>query len=251
MRAKILKLADAGAALERRQSSPYFMAELPDGALLAEDVELYLGKRKTRKSTRAKARAGRALKAGQSVVALDYHDEWSQLGNDTDEVVLGPLKHKVEIWELLADPELLLGPSRLSLAVVPSTRDPRTVAAQFAQVMTLVCERGDTVLAADEVATWGPFCAEKLDEVACNSRHDRVPLILVGQRANKISLTTRSQATHINSGLQTDPTDLDALAEVAGQDFADAVRQLERGEYCHWRDVSTGDTRPTKPRKKP
>lgn len=228
-------------------SCPYRMAAEPK-VLEGADVALYLGKRGTGKSTRAKALAGRCMRAGWNVVALDYHDEWSKHGHLTDQVTLGPLTQRLELWQVLADPDVILRPKRLCAAVVPSTRDPRAVAAGFARVMALVSERGETMLAADEVGTWGPFCQEELDTLACNSRHNTVPLVLVSQRAKKISLTTRSQSTHINSGLQTEPQDLDALAEVAGQAFADSVSQLGPFQWCHWTD--TGATSPRPPQRK-
>ena len=86
--------------------------------LLAHEVHIYAGKRGSGKSTRAKETLGACLKAGQRVLVWDPHDEYSQEGRASDEVVLGPLPGHRELWELMADPtELLEGDT--SFAVVP------------------------------------------------------------------------------------------------------------------------------------
>ncbi len=229
-------------------SCDYFMAK-PPKVLKPHDVALFLGKRGTLKSTRAKELAERCMAAGQRIIALDPHDEWSQLGRASDQVVLGPLTQRLETWEVACDLSLLEDPE-LCAAIVPASRDPEAWAQNFATVLEMALDVGDMTIFLEEQATWGEYCKKALDALALNSRHSRVALCGIGQRAYRVSLTFRSQATHINSGLQTEPADLDALAEVAGADFAEAVRQLERGQWCHWRDDMGGPVRPHTPRKK-
>ncbi len=224
-------------------ATPYFMAPQPQ-VLESHDVALYLGKRNTRKSTRAKALAERCMGAGKRVVALDPHNEWSILGDDAQgEVRLGPMRQRLEAWQVL-DAWNVLEEPELNAAIIPASRDPEQWAAVFAPIIEHVLDVGDIVLFMDEMGTWGQYCTNVLNALALNSRHSRVALCGVSQRAYLVTPTFRSQATHINSGLQTEPRDLNALEEVAGKDFAEAVRQLPRGKYCHWRD-DLGATRPT------
>lgn len=228
-------------------ASPYFMAKPPE-VLTPVDIYLGLGKRGSQKSNRAKALAERSMKAGQRVLAVDPHDEWSQKGRPSDQVKLGPLRQRYEAWELLTDLSLLEDPD-LCAAAVPGSRDPEQWAKVFVPIMEMVQDVGDITLVLEEMGSWGLYCVNQLNALALNSRHSRVAVIGVAQRAFNVSLTFRSQATHINSGLQTEPADLKALEEVAGKDFAEAVRQLERGQWCHWRD-DMGGSRPSPTRKK-
>ncbi|RJS26075.1 hypothetical protein DRW03_06345 [Corallococcus sp. H22C18031201] len=207
----------------------------PESVILTpHDVALYVGKRGTGKSTRAKAALGAAMKAGQRVVAYDVHDEYSQLGRDSGQVVLGPLTHRMTVSEL-ADNLDVLERDGLALAVVPEGPN-REKGEDFAALVEDVLDVGELVLLADEVGQWGRYCAEALDELACQSRHSAVPVVLVAQRLTQVPKTARTQATQINSGRQDNPDDLRALADVAGQDFASAVSRLVRGEFRHWRD---------------
>ncbi|HEX8702712.1 MAG TPA: hypothetical protein VF815_28010 [Myxococcaceae bacterium] len=239
---KLLKDEKAAKAAVRAQEEraermrSYHMAPEP-ASLGSEDIALYLGKRKTRKSTRAKGLADRCFRRGrQRVLALDPHDEWSVHGRRSPEVILGTLTQRYEAWQVLANPRLLKEP-RLNAAVVPSRADPESWGRTFEKVVQLALEEGDLVLFLEEFGSWAEYCLKTMNAAALNSRHQGVPMCAVSQRAKRIPLTFRSQATHINSGLQTEPEDLDALADVAGRDFAAAVERLPRGEYCHWRDT--------------
>jgi hypothetical protein len=228
-------------------ASPYFMAPEPQ-ELAPHDVALYLGKRGTRKSTRAKALSGRCMKRRRRVLALDPHDEWSIHGRESDQVILGPLRQRFDAWEVLAEPSILER-DNLCAAIVPSEMDPEAWAAVFKPILLECLDIGDLDLFMDEVPSWAEYCEKTLNAVALNSRHSRMAVVAIGQRAKKFPLTFRSQATLINSGLQTEPADLAALEDVAGKDFAEAVRQLERGQYCQWRD-DMGGPRPSTTRKK-
>lgn len=64
-------------------------------------------------------------------------------------------------------------------------------------------------------------------------RHQQVNLILVAQRAVKIPLDVRSQATRIVSFRQSDPNDVDALCDVMGDDAED-IRELPELHCVDW-----------------
>ena len=68
-------------------------------------------------------------------------------------------------------------------------------------------------------------------------RHQRVTLVLVAQRAMKIPLDVRSQATRIVSFRQTDPGDVDAITEVMGArgtELEDTIRELPELHCVDW-----------------
>jgi energy-coupling factor transporter ATP-binding protein EcfA2 len=202
-------------------------------ALEPEDVALYVGKRGSGKSTRAKQLLAAAMAAGQPCVAFDPHDEYSQEGRQSSQVRLGPLTQRMTVEQLAADPDALLE-KRLSLAVVPEGLGPREKAEAFSALVDEVLDAGDVVLLADEVGQWGRYCAEQLDELACQSRHSGVPVVLVAQRLVQVPKTARTQATLVNSGRQDNPDDLAALADLAGEGFSEAVARLKRGECVQW-----------------
>jgi hypothetical protein len=65
-------------------------------------------------------------------------------------------------------------------------------------------------------------------------RHQRVNLVLVAQRAVKVPLDVRSQATRIVTFRQTDPNDIDAISEVIGGDYEDTIRALPELHCVDW-----------------
>ncbi|NBD09638.1 helicase HerA domain-containing protein [Corallococcus silvisoli] len=202
--------------------------------LRPEDVVLCVGKRGTGKSTRAKAMLAAAMAAGQRVLAFDPHDEYSKHGRDSGQVRLGPLTQRMTLVEL-ADNLDVLEEDGLALAVVPEGSQ-RDKGEDFAALVDDVLDVGELVFLADEVGQWGRYAIEALEELACQSRHSAVPVVLVAQRLTQIPKTARTQATQLNSGRQDNPDDLKALADLAGDDFAVAVARLARGEHKHWRD---------------
>ncbi|ATB36292.1 hypothetical protein CYFUS_001706 [Cystobacter fuscus] len=205
--------------------------------LRAHEVNLYVGKRGSRKSTRAKEVLGLCLKAGQRVVVFDPHDEYSQEGRASDEVVLGPLPSRRELWQLKADPsELLEGDA--SFAVVPGSLRKAEVAKAFSWLAWTVYEAGDLVFAADEmVLFWESSEAqEAMNFLATQGRHAKVPLVLAAQRVVHVPYTARTQVTLLDTGKQDDPDDVAAIAKRCGKDFAEQVPKLKLGERLVWRD---------------
>ncbi|QRN92841.1 type IV secretion system DNA-binding domain-containing protein [Archangium violaceum] len=207
-----------------------------------QDVVLFVGKRGTGKSTRAKAAAAGCMARRQRVIAFDPFDEWSQLGRATKHVTLGPLPQRLESWQLLADPELLHRPG-LAAAIVPASRDPQERGVFFSRLVEAIGDAAEEdsefslVVFADEVGNWGQYARKALSIMACESRHWGAPFCPVMQRAVQLEKTARTQASQINSGRQDDPEDLDALAEVAGATFADEVSRLAPREWRHWTDA--------------
>ncbi len=57
-------------------------------------------------------------------------------------------------------------------------------------------------------------------------RHASVDLVLVAQRAMRIPLDIRSQASRIVTFAQTEPDDVDAICDRIGGDFYDEIRAL-------------------------
>ncbi len=177
--------------------------------------------------------------ANSRVVFFDPHDEWSREGRETAEVKLGPLKQRAGIEQVVEDPERWLGADGVSLAVVPRSARAgqlaETRAEDFATLCDLVRHVGDVVLGADELGRYGERCADLLDEVACEWRHIGVPCIFISQRAVHVPKDARTQISELWSGWQTEPSDLDALADRCGKDFARRVAALgQEGGLAHW-----------------
>lgn len=205
--------------------------------LHAHEVNAYVGKRGSRKSTMAKEVLGGCLTAGQRVISFDPHDEYSQEGHATDEVVLGPLPGRRELWEVLADPsELLEGDT--SFAVVPGSLEEEDLARGFDELARLAYQAGDLVFSADELVLYfmSGRVQKRLNFLATQGRHQKVPLVLAAQRMVHIPLTARTQLTLLDTGKQDDPDDVAAIAKRCGKDFAEQVPKLKRGERLVWRD---------------
>lgn len=203
--------------------------------LRSHEIHAFVGKRGSGKSTRAKELCQRLMDAGQRVVAFDPHDEYSEHGRASKQVRLGPLSQRMTMLELCEDESILDEPG-LALAVVPEG-DPRELAKSVHELSEMVRDTGRVVLLLEELGMYGEFAADTLNELACQSRHDEVPLVFVAQRMVQVPKTARTQISTLNSGRQDDPADLRALADVAGPHFADAVALLGAGESLAWSDT--------------
>lgn len=232
MRATVITLAD------RRP--------VPRVSITPQDVVLIVGKRGNGKSTAAKAICGELMRIEQPIAVYDLHDEYSELGQASGGVTLGPLTQRATVAELVERPELL-DAHPLALAIIPD-KMPKQAAADFATLLAGIENTGNVCLLLEELGVWAGHAEELVNYAATQSRHwgDGVPLVLVAQRAVQIPKTARTQATQLISFRQDDPADLAALAEIAGQPFADDVKRLRRGEFRHWRD----DAAPAAPKEK-
>jgi len=205
--------------------------------LAAHEVRAYVGKRGSRKSTMAKQALGECLKAGQRVIVFDPHREYAQDGHASDEVILGPLPSSRELWEVLADPsELREGDT--SFAVVPESLEEDDLARGFDELARHAYEAGDLVFAADELVLYfmSGRVQKRLNFLATQGRHAKVPLVLAAQRMVHIPLTARTQLTMVDTGKQDDPDDVAAIAKRCGKDFAEQVPKLKRGVRLVWQD---------------
>lgn len=199
------------------------------------EVRLVVGKRGCGKSHLVKEMLKEEIAAQRRVVVFDVHDEYSVHGRATDQVNLGPCRHRVELQQLLERPELLDFP-RYSYAVQVRQR-PEQAAADFEVLLELALETGDLELFADELGAIEEWCRPAINFVATQSRHAGVPLVLASQRMIHIPKTARTQATSVYSFLQNNPEDLAALEKLTGSaDFAERVSRLPRRRYLKWRD---------------
>lgn len=65
-------------------------------------------------------------------------------------------------------------------------------------------------------------------------RHQRVSLVLIAQRASKIPVDIRSQASRIVSFLQTEPADVAALCDRIGNSYEETIASLPRLHCLDW-----------------
>jgi hypothetical protein len=65
-------------------------------------------------------------------------------------------------------------------------------------------------------------------------REPQLNLILVAQRANSFPVGVRSQASRIVTFLQTEPSDVVALAQRIGGEYADEIKSLPLYECLDW-----------------
>lgn len=203
----------------------------------------------TGKSYRVKDALREWLSLGVRVVAVDVCDEYSRHGKAKHDLVnLGPLRKRVTAHELAANPGLL-NDSRLSLSVVPTTRSgehdksPAGWARTFLLVEKIARYAGKLVLVVDETGTWtnpanGPACAQAraaLEALSTNGRKDGIALVVVAQRQAQIATNVRSQASEMWVFGQSEPADVDALAERFGREEAERIAKLPPYEFAEWR----------------
>lgn len=202
--------------------------------LTARDRLVVVGKTGTGKSNWTKGLC-KELMGSHRLVVFDVCDEYSQLGQKTAHVRLGPLPQRCTVKELENDPRKWLDREDLALAVV-STGDPKDVATDFVTVAEFLHSTGDALFVVEEVGYFAEHCQERLKAVATMYRHVGVTAVFVAQRATQIPLTARSQASCLVAFRQDESADLKALAERIDQDFADRVSRLPVGEHALWRD---------------
>lgn len=223
--------------------------------ITARERHAFWGKTGTGKSTRAKEFIGAALAEGWRVCGLDPHDEFSQAGKPSKEVTLGPLRESMTVEEFLSSDhaQTMLDEPELSLALVPRSR-PREMAEDFRELVPLVRSTGNLLFFADELGLWATYAEDELNELATQGRHDGMPLVFVAQRAIQVPKTARTQLSHVNTGLQDEPSDLDAIAErTRSRAFADAVGRLDPDahQFLEWNDREGCGPFDDEPRSKP
>jgi hypothetical protein len=204
----------------------------------AGDIWVVVGKMGTGKSTWAKAQVA-TWPDSIRVICFDYCDEWSRLGRASKHVRLGPLTQRMTVDEICASPAVLDAPY-LRLAVVPEgTRAER--AEDFRDLLALLDVGGgddrDCVLVVEEVWATAALCKDEYGTLATLGRHSGLAMVFVAQWASAIPHEVRRQARLIAAHTQTLPLDIDALAEVMGEEAAARVRHLPKGEAEIWREA--------------
>lgn len=189
-----------------------------------EDCALILGIRGSGKSHYAKHRI---VRGSERVVVWDPNAEYAD-ACDLDEVSLEEFTREA--------PELLES-EKCRLSVVPEWDEPAELAEQFAEFRTELKagphERA-TLIVADECALLRQQGDGALVGLAAQSRHWRMPLVLIAQRAMMVAPGARAQASLIVSFRQNDPKDIAALAERIGQERAAKVAALPRRRFVVW-----------------
>lgn len=173
----------------------------------------------------------RIVKAAARVVVWDPNSEYAE-PCDLDEV---------SVDELAAESSLLTT-QQCRLAVVPDWQDPTELAAQFAVFVTELREADHnepTLVLIEECALLRPRGDGMLIALATQSRHWKMPLCIVAQRATMIPPGARSQCSIIVSFRQNDPGDLDALAERIGANKAARAGELPRHRFIVWSEADS------------
>ena len=141
------------------------------------------------------------------------------------------------VGRLLSDPQgtgQLMAAPQLHLVVTPSPSDfrksednPRPELEQAEELGKLaqLCRGAENlVLIIGEAGLLPSTCDDVLAEIAMADRHHGIALITISQRAVGVPPNVRSQATQIVSFEQSDVSDLKALADKCGEDFAQQCR---------------------------
>ncbi|OJT24304.1 hypothetical protein BO221_14100 [Archangium sp. Cb G35] len=188
------------------------------------------------KGNRAKALIAREWAGGKGwpTIVIDPHDEYSKLGTARPgEVVLGCLPTRLTwsawhtVWrDVIDDPAL-------GLAIV-ANGEPEETAEELADLVNLLESTGGIFLVMDELHRYQEHAVRTLNRLAFESRKWRVPVCFVTQRMTDIPKGARTQLTDVESGLQMDDEDVDALRRRCGRDFADRVSLLPLGESIYW-----------------
>jgi hypothetical protein len=191
--------------------------------LAEHDVLGIVGVRGAGKSHYAK---NQVVKTPGRVVVWDPQGEY-QTDNDLDEV---------SVAELMAEPTLL-DEEDCRLAVVADWDKPEDLADEFAAFTALLKNARHeyvTKIVIDECALLRPYADGYLVAIATQSRHWRMPLVLIAQRATMIPPGARSQCSLFISFRQNDPADIDALEERIGKIKARQASRLPRRKFVIW-----------------
>jgi hypothetical protein len=143
----------------------------------------------------------------------------------------------VSVGELATDTRLLAA-DRCKLVVHPKPDEFREkttqtpTALQMAEIETL-CDlqraAGNLVSVWDEVGDYTESGNDALQRLARNGRHQGIACVFISQCAVEIPKRVRRQATRIVSFIQSEPSDLAALEEKCGEQFANEAREWRRG----------------------
>jgi len=168
----------------------------------------------------------RLVKRAKRCVVWDVHSEYAE-PCDLDEVSLD---------ELVSEPALLSEPN-CKLAVVPDWDDPKELALAFNCFMSELKDSKQSeslLVVVDECGLLRPHGDGQVIAIAAQSRHWQMPLVLVAQRAVMLPPGARAQLSTIVSFRQTEPEDIDALAERIGAARAERIMELRAHKFVVW-----------------
>lgn len=180
----------------------------------------------------------RLVKRARRCVVWDVHSEYAE-PCDMDEVSLD---------ELTSEPGLLQA-GECKLAVVPEWDDPRELATAFTVFVSELKDSAQSeslLVVVDECGLLRPIADGSLVALAAQSRHWLMPLALVGQRATMLPPGARAQLSTIVSFRQTDPSDIDALAERLGAVRAQRITELKNHRFVTWSQNEKAKEEPEK-----
>jgi DNA helicase HerA-like ATPase len=199
----------------------------------------HLGLTGSGKGNRSKALIAREWNKGNGwpTIVIDPHDEHSIHGYERPgEVVLGCLPTRLTwsawhtVWrDIIDDP-------RLGLAIV-ANGPPEETAEELEDLTNLLESTGGIFLLMDELHRYQKEAERTLSRLAFESRKWKVPVGFVTPRMTDIPKGARTQLTDIDTGLQLDDDDKDALERRCGKEFAGRVPLLCPGESVYWSDT--------------
>lgn len=191
-----------------------------------EMVKAVLGIRGSGKSHHVKHKI---VRPAQRVVVWDPHDEYGEICG-LDEVTIQELDVEIE--------------ERKRVCVVPYWDDPDELVWAFRGFVTALKNTPmaeQTLVVIEEAGLLRQSGDGALIALAAQSRHWRMPLVIISQRATMQAPGARSQWTDIVSFRQSDPADIDALAERIGETKAREISRLPRREFVTWSESEAFD----------
>ncbi|WNG57953.1 hypothetical protein F0U59_26765 [Archangium gephyra] len=175
------------------------------------------------------------LEKGQALAFWDASDEHSIYGKKRPNNVLGLLRQRLTVPELLeayaVDPRVITRRD-LALSIVPSSPflTPKQRAAEFRSVMPLLLGRGQLVFFIEEVLQLISHAEGELCEIAAVWPKD-VASVFMGQTPTMFPTEVRAQWTRCISGAQTKLSDRNTIGHDFGMPFASQLQHLKRGQF--------------------
>jgi len=107
-----------------------------------------------------------------------------------------------------------------------------------------VFDRGDLVIVLEELPMYSQpqYLPAELDKIIRLGRHRAVSVIWTAQRAAEVPRRVTAATDAFILFRQTEPRDLDAIAERCGKPLSDRVASLGRHEYLVWDVLGDTDT---------
>jgi hypothetical protein len=175
-----------------------------------------------------------AAKLTKDVPRLLFFDPFQD--NDTIANV-----QKISMDELRENPKLL-AKDKFRYAIQPGNE---TLVEDADEFISYARAAGNLVMVMDEVGDYKRELEQELSAVARNVRHQGIVPIFVSQFATDIPKNVRRAASSVYSFIQYHPHDLDALAEVYGEKYANTVSHLRKYRYALWNQENSDPSIPS------